>query len=399
MTAAAPLSVSSRLMRVRDSATVDCVSDTIEESNQSLDPVQGVLEILSRASMTGTNKLGLLLALLDLAPETLRDNRPIAKNELATRYLDLHWEHGRPYGELVLRQSSAKKSRSDETIADDTTVMQKVHELRHLLQEMAHGDFQSQPLEVVRHKIGNTPNNDEWDDALNKSIAQIEKDLWRNPVDKLQNLPGNPGRFLFEHDRREIRFLDGVAEQLTRFSGVLRPLVQFQFAELVARINRENLNAPDHDIHQHLFGQDRIMPPSDIRSGLVELQGRKCIFTGRQLRRSYISLDHVIPWSRIRLSHVENFVMTTKSTNSSKADSLLGPNLIDRWLKHLDGKSQEIELLAAEHNWPTDPDRVRRAALQIYEVLDPAVGVWQGDGGVQPLGDQGKAEVVSMLSG
>lgn len=377
---------------------VDRVSDTVDESSQSLDPVQGVLEILSRASMTGTNKLGLLLALLDLAPETLRDNRPIARHELATRYLDLHWEHGRPYGELVLRQSSAKKSRSDKTIADDTTVMQKVHELRHLLQDMAHGELQSQPLEVVRHKIGNTPSNAEWDDALNTSIAQIERDLWRNPVEKLQNLPGKPDEFLFEHDRRELRFLDGVAEQLTRFSGVLRPLVQFRFAELVARINRENLNAPDHDIHQHLFGQDRIMPPNDMRAGIVKLQNRKCIFTGRQLRRSYMSLDHVIPWSRIRLSHVENFVMTTRSINSSKADSLLGPSQIDRWLNFLESKSQEIEMLATEHNWPTDPDRVCRAALQIYEVLDPTVGVWQGDAGVQPLGGQGKAEVVSMLS-
>ena len=272
--------------------------------------------------MTGTNKLGLLLALLDLAPETLRDNRPIARNELATRYLDLHWEHGRPYGDLVLRQSSARKSRSDKTIADDTTVMQEVHELRHLLQEMAHGEFQSQPLEVVRHKIGNTPNNKEWDDALNRSIAKIEKDLWRNPVEKLQNLPGKPEEFLFERDRHQIRFLDGVAEQLTRFSGVLRPLVQFRFAELVARINRENLNAPEHDIHEHLFGQDRIMPPDNMRAGLVKLQGRQCIFTGRQLERRHISLDHVIPWSRFRLSHIENFVMTTKGVNSSKADGL-----------------------------------------------------------------------------
>lgn len=385
-------------MLIIDDAMVDCVSDATGGSNQSLDPIQGVLEILGRASMTGTNKLGLLLVLLDLAPETLQNNRPIDRNELATRCLELHWEHGRPYGDLILRQSSAKKSRSDSTIADDTTIMQKVHELRNLLRDTAHGELQNQPLEVVRHKIGNTRSNKEWDNALNKSLTQIERDLWRNPVEKLQNLPGDPDEFLFEHDGHEIRFLKGVAEQLTKFAGVLRPLVQFQFAELVARINREHLNSLDHDIHQHLFGQDRVMPPNELRTGLAELQGRKCIFTDKPLRHGRKSLDHVIPWSRIRLSHIENFVITTNSVNSSKADSLLGPNLIDRWLQHLDSKSKSIVSLAEKHDWPTDPDRVRGAALQMYQVLDPSVGVWQGDAGVQPLGDEGKDEVVSMLS-
>ena len=75
---------------------IRCVNDVGHGDSFRLDPIQGILEIMERASMTGTNKLGLLLALLDLAPERIEDNRPIAREELTERYLDIHWEHARP---------------------------------------------------------------------------------------------------------------------------------------------------------------------------------------------------------------------------------------------------------------------------------------------------------------
>ena len=378
-------------------ARVDYVSIRRHLDGPALDPIQGVLEILDRASMTGTNKLGLLLALLDIAPERIQDNQPIPRRTLAERCLNLHWEHGRPYGDRMLRQSSSKKKRSDNTIADDTTVMQNVHELRDLLRKRSRGDIQHQSFEVVSHKMRSPEQGDDWDRALDRSLARIERDLWRNPVSKLQALPGEPDPFLYSLEGNQIRFLPGVAEQLTKYSGVLRPLIEFKFAQLVTKINGEYLNAPDFDIHEHLFGRDRMMPPDSIRVGLAKLQGGRCILTGRQIRRDNSSLDHVIPWSRTRLSAIENFIITTSSVNSSKSDSLLGPDLIDRWLGYLDDKSEQIVELADANNWPTDSDRVSSIALHIYEVLDPAVGVWQGDDGVQPLGDIGKARIMSVL--
>ena len=80
--------------------------------------------------MTGTNKLGLLLTLLDLAPTLDGESPCIARQEVAERYLDIHWEHARPYQGITLRQSSARKKREDGTVADDTTVMQEIHRLR-----------------------------------------------------------------------------------------------------------------------------------------------------------------------------------------------------------------------------------------------------------------------------
>lgn len=233
--------------------------------------------------MTGTNKLGLLLALIDIAPEHVQDNQPISRRTLAERYLDLHWEHGRPYRDRMLRQSSSKKKRRDNTVADDTTVMQNVHELRDLLKKRSRGDIQHQSFEVVNHKMRSTEQKEDWKNALDRSLARIEKDLWRNPVERLQVLPGDPDPFLFLNDNSQIQFLPNVAHELTRYSGVLRPLIEFRFAQLVAKINGEHLNALDFDIHEHLFGRDRMMPPDSVRTGLTELQGSKCILTGQQV--------------------------------------------------------------------------------------------------------------------
>ena len=347
--------------------------------------------------MTGTNKLGLLLALLDLAPERIEDNRPIAKEELTERYLDIHWEHARPYGEIELRHSSVKKKRKDESVATDTTVMQQIYLLREQLEVQGHGGLGNQILDVVKSRVGET---DWWDQSWDSAVASTKKDLWRNPIDKLQNLPGEPRPFLYEVDGQEVRFIPGVAEVLTKFAGILRPLVEFRFAEVVARINRDQLgHIAEYQIHEHLFGTDRSMPSKSMRDDLIDLQDNRCVYTNVPLDRGPKSLDHVMPWSRTRLSQVENFVITTRSANSSKSDSLLGPELVGKWLDHLDSCSSEMSQIAERYGWPSNLERVCRTSHNIYRVLDPTTGVWRGESaGVLPIGAHGIESIEQMLS-
>ena len=347
--------------------------------------------------MTGTNKLGLLLALLDLAPERIEDNRPIAREELTERYLDIHWEHARPYGDIELRHSSVKKKRKDESVATDTTVMQQIYLLREQLDAQGHGGLGNQILDVVKSRVGGS---EWWDQSWGSAVASTKKDLWRNPIDKLQNLPGKPRPFLYEVTGQEVRFIPGVAEALTKFAGILRPLVEFRFAEVVARINRDQLgHIAEYQIHEHLFGSDRSMPPKSMRDDLIEMQDNRCIYSDVSLDTSQKSLDHVMPWSRARLSQVENFVMTTRSVNSSKSDSLLSPDLVHKWLVFLDSHASQMSEIAEEYGWPSDLERVRRTAYSIYAVLDPTAGVWQGESeGVSPIGTDGMESIEQMLS-
>lgn len=398
--------------------TVSLVSDTKNDDTLSLDPIQGVLEILERAQMTGTNKLGLLLVLLELAPERIDENAPIPRKQLTEKYLEIHWEHARPYGQpgkkkSSLRQSSSKKDKKEGLPTEDTTAMQQIHLLRECLEKNGRGDLQNKVLEVVRGRI-DIEKEEWWKKCWDEAVSKTKRDLWRNPVDKLQYLPGKPRPFLFEQvsvnvegsgkEEVMLEFLPGVAKTLTEYSGALRPLIEFRFVELVARINKASLGYGNEDlIREHLFGKKRSMPPDEIREGLVRLQDKRCIFSGSPLNINSNSLDHVLPWSRTRLSQIENFVVTTHTINSSKCDSLLGPSLFKEWLWYLKEKAPEMRELAIgteDIRWPTDLERVCRTAFNIYKALDPATGVWQGkEKGVQPIGIEGKRKIEELLKG
>lgn len=367
-----------------------------------LDPIQGVLEVLDRASMTGTNKLGLLLTLLDLAPTLDGETPSIAPDEVAERYLEIHWEHARPYQGKTLRQSSARKRRDDGTTADDTTVMQEIQQLRDLLKENKRGDLRDKPLGVVERKVEDTGWHSEWQKALGAALKRIRASLLKNPVRLLQKLPGNPEPFLYDlnSDKSGLTLLPGVAQNLTKFGGVLRPLVEFRFAQAVMRINREELKLPVDDVYSHLFGRERVMPPTKMRDRLVCIQDGRCIYTGDQLTGIDRSLDHVVPWSRARLSQIENLVITSRSVNSSKSDSLLAPSVMETWLSHVENRSGDLEECANEHGWMTDLDAVRSVAFHIYKAVDSSTGVWSSENGqhrVEPLGQIGKQIMLDSL--
>ena len=347
--------------------------------------------------MTGTNKLGLILALLDLAPERVDDNRPIAKEELTERYLDIHWEHARPYEDIELRQSSVKKRRNNGSYATDATVMQEIRLLREELEGQGHGDLANKILDVVKSQVGGLV---WWDQAWSSAVVSTTKNLWKNPIDKLQHLPGEPKPFLYEVLGQEVSLIPGVAKSLTKFAGVLRPLVEFKFAEIVAKINRDKLNnIAEYQIHEHLFGGDRAMPSESMRHDLIDMQDNRCIYSNALLDTGSKSLDHVMPWSRTKLSQIENFVITTRSVNSSKNDTLLGPELVGKWLEYLDSCSSQMSQIAEKYGWPSDLERVYRTSYNIYKVLDPTFGVWQGESeGVLPIGVDGIKRIEEMLS-
>lgn len=353
--------------------------------------------------MTGTNKLGLLLTLLDLAPTVDSEAPIITRTQMAERYLEIHWEHARPYagpdGDVTLRQSSVRKPRGDGTTAEDTTVMQEIHGLRRLLADRGRGDLQGLPLDIVKHRVARSEWQSEWQEALETVLARIRAALLKNPVRLLQRLPGDPDPFLYDvtPNRSELTLLPGVAESLTRFASILRPLVEFRFAQAIVRINHEKLKLPVDDVYSHLFGRERVMPPPKMRERLIQIQDGRCIFTGEPIAANGGSLDHVMPWSRVRLSQIENFVMTTRSVNSTKSDSLLAPAAVERWVRHIHSNSEEIRACARDHNWPTGIDSVRQVAHRIYAVLDASTGVWDIERGIQPLGDDGKSEVLALL--
>lgn len=355
-------------------------------SAPQIDPVEGILAVLNEGSATGTNKFGLLLALIDLAPSVGGD--PVVPVScIAEKLIELHWDHGRGYGvgDGPLRQVTSGNR-------DNTTVVLVVARLHGLLG----ADL---PFELARPKIGDT--------AWRNAVKQVVQATVKNPLRFLQNLPGRPREFLYEQlpgSPARIRFVDGSLESLIRYGPVLRDLIEFRFVRFVAAANRAVLGTPVEDsIAEHLFGAERHMPPVAMRRDLWLLQQRRCLYTGAAVGdpaevKSGASVDHVVPWARVRLSTAENFLITSASTNSLKRALPLAPELLGRWVGYLEDQGDEIAAVAAQYGWPSDLRRVASVAAAQYKHARLESPVWCGREGIKVLGENGRAKALTLLN-
>lgn len=81
---------------------------------------------------------------------------------------------------------------------------------------------------------------------------------------------------------------------------------------------------------------------------LIEEPSLKCIFSGKQLNRNTVALDHFLPWSFIGHDQLWNLVPILRSANSSKSDNIPDMN------KYLDQfiEIQRTALEVTHHSMP-----------------------------------------------
>lgn len=357
----------------------------LSTSRPQLDPVEGILAVLDRGSATGTNKFGLLLALVDLAPSVGSDAiLPVSR--IAEKLIELHWDHARKYPDAPLRQVTSGNK-------ENTTVLLEIIKLRDVVDA-------NLPFERARLKIEELT----WREAVNV----VARGTIKNPLPRLQQLSGDPPPFLYERlagSPAQIQFVDGALKALVRYGPVLRDLIEFRFVRFVAKANRATLGTPVEDqLAEHLFGAERHMPPVPMRHDLWTVQQGKCLYTdsavedpaGAGTRAS--SVDHVVPWARVRLSAAENFLITANLTNSAKSDVLLAPELLSRWVNHLSTQQEAIATVAKDYGWPSNLSRVARVASAQYRHASPTIPVWRGQPGLDALGEEGRVRSLEILS-
>lgn len=335
----------------------------VESQASTLNTVEGILAVLEEGSVTGTNKYGLLLALIDLAPNTDLAQRTLSFPDIAEKLIEIHWNHADevPWhgGSRVLKQVRV-------TNLDNTTLVSQIAELK---SEIGKLRYEQAVKQTDRRR---------WH-SMRKSV---EKETIRNPLAKLQYLGKQQTSFLYDIDMSDrcIRFIPGALEDLVQYGKILRPLVESQFISFVMRCNGDPLS--DVDLYAHFFGAERYMPGLAVRRGLWALQGGVCLYTGIALpepeKSSSLSIDHVAPWSRVRLSRIENFVITTNLVNIAKRNALLAPELLATWVDFVTDHKDDLAELAAAHAWPSDLSRVQDALISLYTVGNIAPLVWDG---------------------
>lgn len=190
----------------------------------------------------------------------------------------------------------------------------------------------------------------------------------------------------------------------------MRELIQYKFTNLVLNINSKILGLHDNtslSIKEFLFGENRHMPPEGLKIKLARLQNGQCLYTNTKLPNKSFSnnvnsLDHVVPWSRLRLSAIENFICTTRSVNSSKGNLLLSYDLLYKWLDFQLLNIDYIHEIAIKFGWISDFNMVVSCMFKIYSNIpfDSTHiyrGTRKGNSLLTPLKSTEKSDILEML--
>ena len=326
-----------------------------------------LLLLLDQGAYTATYKVAVLLGLIDVCLEqTSREGkapRQVACRDLARRVVELYWPQTRPFrGEVVLRQNSTNQA----------AVVRLVREFREALGPMLASPGQAEILNP---------------DGFRRLLHEVEWKLVQMPLPRLQVIGREEERFIYdlswvgEPTRSSftsgeldttIRLRSGVGENLVRLSGLLRPLIQKEWTDRVARFNRGHVE--EGELEGFLFGVPRT-PPARLRSDLVDLQEGSCFYCRTPLTEA-VEVDHFVPWARHPDDGIHNLVVADRRCNNSKRHFLAATRHVERWKGRADDHGTDLDEIAAFHQWPRNATRTGGAARAIYLRLREDARLW-----------------------
>lgn len=338
-----------------------------------------MLGILDDGSFSATYKFALVLALLDVCIEnTTRTGVPpssVTTRQLAERVLELYWSHAVPFREHgVLRQGGNHRGQQAEILRD-------IDRFRSACGAAGGDTLHRAKLAHRRH--------------YERLLNSVEWKLIEMPIPRLQVLGRAEDRFLYEYgwgldvrpglvgayqrgvpgsfDNR-LDLQPGVAEDLVRLNGILRPLFQREWARKIARMNE----LPEAELESFLFGTDRI-PLEAVRRPLLDLQAGRCFYCEAEMN-GRADVDHFLPWSRYADDGLDNLVVAHAGCNASKSDFLAAASHVERWRARLTEHDAALEVIAERERWRRSAARTISVARALYLKLPESAMLWEGRG-------------------
>jgi hypothetical protein len=338
-----------------------------------------VLAMLDQGAFTATYKYAVLLALLDVCLEgaDAEGAAPDAVHPrmLAARVVELYWPQTSLYGggpdepPVVLRQNRGGQAE----------IVTLVRRFRDRVDAGGHA-----PLSRARRA----------DPAgYERLVRDVTWKLVEMPLPRLQRFGRAEDRFLYELawdervSRRQfeagvvdpwLRLQPGVGDHLVRLAGLLRPLIQRQWAVHVVALNRAEVAGlrEQGELDAFLFGVART-DLSPVRPDLVELQDGVCFYCGDRLRRT-ADVDHFLPWVRHPDDGIHNLVAAHPGCNNRKRDFLAAAPHVARWTQRFNdaGYAAALATIAEARRWACHPDRTLAVARAVYLRLPHDARLW-----------------------
>lgn len=339
-----------------------------------------VLELLEDGRFTATYKYAVLLGLMELCLEqTQASGAPpsmVTTRQLAEKVVELYWPHTMPFvnptGAVALRQNRGGQ-------AEILTVISR-----------------------FRGKHAPDPSASRWEarlsaaDGYERLVREVEWKLIEMPLPRLQTMAGAQLSLLYviawdahvgvrtvrQYQAGDSSAFDNrillqprVGEYLLQLNTLLRPLIQRQWAAMVARLNA----LEESQLDSYLFGASRIVT-ARVRAGLWELQAGRCFYCDRLVNepaRGHV--DHFVPWSRYPDDSLDNFVFADERCNGDKSASLAASVHLERWSRRLRSTTPEfstLQDLASQARWERNAKRSLNVARGIYLRLPDDARLW-----------------------
>jgi hypothetical protein len=327
--------------------------------------------LLDQGSFQTTYKYAVLLGLMDLCVEhtstTGAAPTSVTTPQLADKVLELYWPHTRPFD--LERGTDLLQGKTGEA-----EILQRVRRFR-----SDSGADPSATLPQARRAQAR---------SFERLTAFVEWKLIEMPLPRLQFFGNTDLRFLYQigwdarvkrsriadgFDNR-ILFVEGASDNLVRLAGLLRPLVQRQWAAMVARLNK----LVDAQLEEFLFGIDRT-DLAPIRGPLRELQRGRCFYCDEAIRADPC-VDHFLPWARYPDNGMHNLVLADARCNGDKSAFLAAPEHLARWTARSAAQAGELAQIATEAKWDAHPERTLSIARAIYLRLPSEAKLWERRG-------------------
>jgi hypothetical protein len=355
---------------------------------------QRVLSLFDEGRFTATYKYAVLIGLLDVLAERVdqqgRAPDIVHTRDLAKAVLELYWPHTRrfPCAAKVLVQNRGGQAEIVTAIAKfrGTTV----------------GDATA-PLSVARSKAA---------DGYRQLVRRIEFKLIEMPLGKLQVIGNQHRPFIYDlgWDRDdpprwgEVKSDDfggvlllrpGAGQHLLRAGGLVRPLVQREWALTVSACNDELLG---DDLDEFLFGTDRVSLQPVTRD-LRELAADRCFYCDGKVGSAPAQIDHFVAWTRHIDNGLANLVFAHARCNNAKRAHLAAESHVEHWVRRLLDPACASGLvdIANQHHWDHDPTSSVAAARGIYLALYDGYPLWQERGVFTPASHDRLASALSVV--
>jgi hypothetical protein len=349
------------------------MTDWVERDRGALAFAEQLLTVLERGGFVATYKYAVILGLMELSLEhsTRSGAAPpsVTTPQLAEKIVELYWPQARSFRERVLLQNAGKQAGILTRIADfqgslvDPTV----------------------PLARARTLAPQ---------GYSRLLREVEWILVKMPLPKLQRVGRELVPFIYQirwdDDVRrsefasggfdnQIRFIGEAGDHLVRLAPLIRPLVQREWAALVAQFN----DFPEAELERFLFGAKR-EAIAHLAAPLRELQHDACFYCGDRLS-GVAQVDHFVPWSRHPDDGLDNLVAAHSRCNARKSDHLAAAEHVEDWTRRMRDRAADLDGMAAETRWPREPRRTLGVARSIYLRLPTNARLWQLDRDFVPV--------------